>query len=263
MDSDSDHRGAYYFWHPVLDGTPCNINGNNLAPGQTLPSPNSPDPDVPPWKLAEHTVWFRDPCELVQNQLSNPDFADQIDYAPRQVFGDKADDLDCHGAMFVPIILGSDKTTISFLKFCQHLFHTSLAAILEAFCPAMEMPEVMMCPDGHYHQMVYGLNLYIADYPEQCLLACIAQEWCPSDLDSGQGSQWSHVHTQALMDAFSRHELWKEWGIIDGIMPFTAYFPQADIHKLITPDILHQIIEGTFKDHIAQAEVIWADIDRW
>jgi hypothetical protein len=47
------------------------------------------DQDVPPWKLGEYTVWFRDPRELLQNQLSNPDFADAIDYAPRQVFGDK------------------------------------------------------------------------------------------------------------------------------------------------------------------------------
>ncbi|KAG1837632.1 hypothetical protein DFJ58DRAFT_846379 [Suillus subalutaceus] len=32
--------------------------------------------------------------------------------------------------------------------------------------------------------------------------------------------------------------------------PFTNYFPQADIHKLLSPDILHQLIKGAFKDHI-------------
>ena len=32
--------------------------------------------------------------------------------------------------------------------------------------------------------------------------------------------------------------------------PFTASFPRANIHELIAPDILHQIIKGTFKDHI-------------
>ena len=31
---------------------------------------------------------------------------------------------------------------------------------------------------------------------------------------------------------------------------FTEYFPRADIHELITPDILHQLIKGAFKDHI-------------
>ncbi len=61
------------------------------------------------------------------------------------------------------------------------------------------------------------------------------------------------------------------------LQPFTAYFPRADIHELLSPDLLHQIIKGTFKDHIVTwveeylilihgecgASVILADIDRW
>jgi hypothetical protein len=34
------------------------------------------------------------------------------------------------------------------------------------------------------------------------------------------------------------------------IQPFTSLFPRADIHKLIAPDILHQLIKGAFKDHL-------------
>jgi len=59
-------------------------------------------------------------------------------------------------------------------------------------------------------------------------------------------------------------------------MPFTHGFPQADIHELLSPDLLHQIIKGTFKDHLvtwvtdyinevhtpAEAKKILADIDR-
>jgi len=43
----------------------------------------------------------------------------------------------------------------------------------------MTRPAVTLCPDGHYRRVVYGLGPYIADYPEQVLLACVVQGWCP------------------------------------------------------------------------------------
>jgi hypothetical protein len=53
-------------------------------------------------------------------------------------------------------------------------------------------------------------------------------------------------------------------------------FPRADINELISPDLLHQVIKGTFKDHLVtwveeylvlrhgrkQADGILDDIDR-
>ena len=58
--------------------------------------------------------------------------------------------------------------------------------------------------------------------------------------------------------------------------PFTTFFPRADIHELLSPDILHQVIKGTFKDHLVdwvvqylksvhgkiRAKEILADIDQ-
>ncbi|RXW17475.1 hypothetical protein EST38_g8379, partial [Candolleomyces aberdarensis] len=75
---------------------------------------------------------------------------------------------------------------------------------------------------------------------------------------------------------FGLREVWDDWGIVGDIIPFTAYFPRADIHELISPDLLHQLIKGTFKDHLvdwivqyindtypkSEAKCILADIDR-
>lgn len=33
------------------------------------------------------------------------------------------------------------------------------------------------------------------------------------------------------------------------------YFPHADIHELLSLDLLHQVIKGTFKDHL----VMWVE----
>lgn len=66
-----------------------------------------------------------------------------------------------------------------FRKFCRQLFHSSLAAILEPLKLGMSKPEVVLCPDGHYRRAIYAIGPYIADYPEQVLLACVVQDWCP------------------------------------------------------------------------------------
>ncbi|KAK7436109.1 hypothetical protein VKT23_019311 [Stygiomarasmius scandens] len=62
------------------------------------------------------------------------------------------------------------------------------------------------------------------------------------------------------MRAFDGSTLWDDYGVIDGIMPFTYYFPRADIHELLSPDLLHQVIKGTFKDHLVTWVFEWVDI---
>ena len=39
-------------------------------------------------------------------------------------------------------------------------------------------PEVVQCPDRHFHCVLWGLAPYIADYQEQLTVACIVQYWC-------------------------------------------------------------------------------------
>ncbi|KAJ7693798.1 hypothetical protein B0H14DRAFT_2173882, partial [Mycena olivaceomarginata] len=87
----------------------------------------------------------------------------------------------------------------------------------------MTQPEVTLFGDGYYRRVIYGLGPYIADYPEQVLLACMIQGWCARctasnrDLD-GHGGRRSQQHTEALFEAFSHKTLWDDYGIIPDVL---------------------------------------------
>ncbi|KAF8815369.1 hypothetical protein BYT27DRAFT_7249257 [Phlegmacium glaucopus] len=106
--------------------------------------------------------------------------------------------------------------------------------------------------------------------------------WCPrcdakwDNLDDNIAGWHSHKLTCSLIEALDKKSLWDDYGIISDIMPFTYGFPWANIHELLSLDLLHQIIKGTFKDHLvmwvtayinlehppAEAKLILTDIDR-
>ncbi|PSR71866.1 hypothetical protein PHLCEN_2v12260 [Hermanssonia centrifuga] len=88
----------------------------------------------PPWMTAQYEICFRNTLVCAHNMISNPDFAEEFDVAPYREYnrllkrrytnlmsGDWAwsqadiisDDPDTHGAMFCPMVLGSDKTMVS------------------------------------------------------------------------------------------------------------------------------------------------------
>ncbi|KAF5330759.1 hypothetical protein D9619_005328 [Psilocybe cf. subviscida] len=296
------------------------------------------DENTPRWKRQEYDVWFRDPLTVLRNMLENPDFDHEWDSAPyveldsegnrrrsdfmsadfawRQcdkIYAENPENND--GSMFVPIVLGADKTTVTvgtgnveyhplylttgnvhnrlrrahrnavipigflaipkadrkydndpaFRKFKKQLYHSSIACILQSLRPAMTTPVVLRCPDGHFRRVIFGLGPFIADYPEQVFLTGIKQGWCPrctalpADIDAPSTAR-RHILTDALIDEFEHdHDgdtiLWDEYGIDVDIVPFTRDFPRADIHELISSDLLHQAIKGTFKDHL----VDWVD----
>ncbi|KAH7928302.1 hypothetical protein BV22DRAFT_1103185 [Leucogyrophana mollusca] len=343
----ADHKDLY----ETIDNTPLgDVNWESFSVQFTG---DKPVDDVAPWMDDNYDVWFRDPHKVVRNMLANPDYKDEMDYCPFREFSSNGDehqyqdfmsgdwaweqadiiarDPTTHGSTFVPVILGSDKTTVSvatgsneyyplyasignvrnnvrrahrdalsligflalpkttkehastpeFRKFRRQLFHSSLARILERLKPAMTTPEVVRFGDGHYRRVIYGLGPYIADYEEQVLLACIVKNWCArclsrrEELDEDSMCRCEE-HTEALLEESTLGILWDEYGIVGDLVPFTNDFPRADIHQLLAPDLLHQLIKGVFKDHLvdwvekylkhvhstAEAERIMDDIDR-
>lgn len=100
------------------------------------------------------------------------------------------------------------------------------------------------------------------------------------DLGSGvPGGRRSRLHTEYLVRAYELGELWDDYGLVGDVEvsvlsvilylafvlmafpfpqklePFTNEFPGADIHELMAPDLLHQVIKGVFKDHL----VTWVE----
>ncbi|KAJ6548029.1 hypothetical protein B0H10DRAFT_2202662 [Mycena sp. CBHHK59/15] len=281
----------------------------------TGPLPESGE--VPAWMTEKYEVWFRSPLGIFEKQLANPDFKDEMDWAPKRIFkggkrqyvdlffgnwvweqADKiAKDENTHGTMFVPSVLGSDKTTVS-IGAGNTGFYPLYGGVGNIYNSTRDQRSFRKY-DGHFRRVIYGLGPYIADYPEQALLTSIVQGWCPrclspaTDLDQPSVSH-SHEHTDALMEGCTLKELWDDFRIVRDIVvsqvsvfsvqnPNNFYlpaihhwFPRADIHELISMDLLRQVIKGTFKDNIVnwveeyiraehekpEADRILVDIDR-
>ncbi|KAG2107312.1 uncharacterized protein F5147DRAFT_746079 [Suillus discolor] len=161
------------------------------------------------------------------------------------------------GFLTIPKTMKEHAGDTAYRNFRRQMFHSSLVKIFEAIKPYMDTPNVAHFPDGHFCRVIYGLGPYIADYPEQALLSGVVQGWCPKcladrrDLDGDEPCLCRcEKHRELLVEELEYGKLWEEYGIVGDVVPFTNDYPQADIHELISPDILHQIIEGAFKDHL-------------
>ncbi|KAH9992964.1 hypothetical protein BJV74DRAFT_795662 [Russula compacta] len=261
----------------------------------------------PKWMTETYQLCTRDSRQVLHHQLATTQFRDKINLSPYHQFdpagkrvwsnlmsagwawsqADKiAEDISNHGAMFVPVVAGSDKTTVSvatghqefhpvymspgnitniarrahgngllpvaflpipkskvffsaskkhrqtakFQTFCRQMYHSCLARVFAPLKDGMSTRRLSNVQMGT-STVLYGIGPYIVDYPEQVWLAAIVQGWCPNTWDPGT--------------------LWTDFGVALILWcPFTHGFPRADIHELLMPDLLHQVIKGTFKDHL-------------
>ncbi|KIJ58132.1 hypothetical protein HYDPIDRAFT_171393 [Hydnomerulius pinastri MD-312] len=220
------------------------------------------DEHSPSWKRAQYQVWFRNPDSIIRNMLDRPDFQGQFDYSP-YVYTDNKDQqrwVDFMSGHYAwrqsDRIYESDPSTAGAMYCAERKYDDDLEfPILQPLKAGMTTPVVRRCPDGHYRRVIYDLGPFIADYPEQVLLAGIVQNWCakctacPDNLD-GPGGRRTREFTDLLCGTLTSDELWDSYGIDDDIVPFTNNFPRADIYTMLSPDLLHQVIKGTFKDHL-------------
>ncbi|KAJ7576496.1 hypothetical protein C8J56DRAFT_1007498 [Mycena floridula] len=144
----------------------------------------------------------------------------------------------------------------------QRLFHKCMKSLLEPIVEARKNGVPMMCSDGFVRHVYPIVMAYIADHPEQCLIAGCTQNSCPRCIvppdQSGEGHKRYDLRThettlEILVEAAeggASPEI-KSYGL-NLISPFWQDLPHCDIFSCITPDLLHQLHKGVFKDHLSK-----------
>ncbi|KAH9830879.1 uncharacterized protein C8Q71DRAFT_716091 [Rhodofomes roseus] len=134
------------------------------------------------------------------------------------------------------------------------LFHYAMDILLRPLIDAGENGVKMTCADEQVRDVYPILAAYIADFPEQCLVCCCKQNRCPicKVHPNQRGELLDTVYYRTPPETLSDLANGDNENLSDVKKPFWADLPHANIFRCITPDLLHQLHKGVFKDHLVK-----------
>jgi hypothetical protein len=145
-------------------------------------------------------------------------------------------------------------------------FHYCMGILMKTLAEAGQQGVNMACADGFVQWIWPILATYIADYLEQCLVACCMENCCPickvQPKDHGsvqQCDKHNQIETLELLAKKAANNVDKEFkeqftqlGLRPVYPPFWQPLPFNDIFQSFTSDLLYQLHKGVFKDHLVK-----------
>ncbi|KAI6016277.1 hypothetical protein BKA83DRAFT_4465384 [Pisolithus microcarpus] len=143
-----------------------------------------------------------------------------------------------------------------------HLFHHAMSLLLHPLVDAGHQGREMICADGYLRRVHPILAAYIADFPEQCLVACNKESRCPHCLvqsnrhggleDCACRSMADTLKTLKRMRKNKQSRKFDAEGLRAVFDPFWKELPFTNIFTCLMPNILHQLHKGIFHNHLVQ-----------
>ena len=154
-----------------------------------------------------------------------------------------------------------------------NLFHACMDKILAPIRLYGERGLAMMSGDGTWRRCHPILAAYVGDYPEQALVTCTFQGRCPKCIVlCNQLGEYLRFPTRDLTVAFNTflladedtrrfHAACQEEGLKPIYHPFWQNLPLTNIFSSITPDVLHQMLQGILKHLISWLTCLFGTVE--